>query len=423
MLAKLTQQLVANILSGDCDITIHDTVLSGFELRVRRTGAKTWVYRYRINGSPQKRHKIGAYPGLPVAEARRLALIAAADVAKGIDLNERRKEIRAEAARARENTLGEFLDKQYEPWAKANLSTSKFQLARIRKDFAMWLGKLMTAIDKKLAEDWRTSRKTAGLQSVSINRKLQRVHAVLSKAEEWKVIDHNPLAKLKPLKCDKRGRVRFLDEDEEARLRTALLLREANNRQERERYIEHCRARGMRLLPLRTEQFTDHLQPIILVAANTGLRKSEIFHLRRRDVNLKTRWLTVVGRTSKNKQTRLIPLNQEAYETLKVWLAENPGEDDDYVFPGRKGKRLNNINHAWERLRKMAKLVNFRFHDFRHHFASRLVQSGVDLNTVRELLGHSSIDMVLRYAHLAPSGLATAVEKVARTPVPTEKAA
>jgi len=84
------------------------------------------------------------------------------------------------------------------------------------------------------------------------------------------------------------------------------------------------------------------------------------------------------------------------------------------VFPGAGGQRLKRIDRTWQRLCKRAALQGFRFHDLRHHFASRLVQSGVDLNTVRELLGHADITMVLRYAHLSPDRLATAVEKVAR---------
>jgi site-specific recombinase XerD len=79
---------------------------------------------------------------------------------------------------------------------------------------------------------------------------------------------------------------------------------------------------------------------------------------------------------------------------------------------------MTSITTAWRNLRRLAKLRNFHFHDLRHHFASRLVQAGVDLNSVRELLGHSDIKMVLRYAHLAPEGLADAVEKVARTEFP-----
>jgi integrase len=74
------------------------------------------------------------------------------------------------------------------------------------------------------------------------------------------------------------------------------------------------------------------------------------------------------------------------------------------------GKRMTHINTAWRALRKAAGLPTFRFHDLRHTFASRLVQAGVDLNTVRELLGHTDIVMTLRYAHLAPQNLRAAVE-------------
>jgi site-specific recombinase XerD len=62
---------------------------------------------------------------------------------------------------------------------------------------------------------------------------------------------------------------------------------------------------------------------------------------------------------------------------------------------------------------QLAKLKNFRLHDCRHHFASKLVQAGVDLYTVKELLGHSEVGMAERYSHLAPHNLRAAVEKIA----------
>lgn len=123
--------------------------------------------------------------------------------------------------------------------------------------------------------------------------------------------------------------------------------------------------------------------------------------------------ITLPLKSAKNGQTRRIPLNAEALATLETWrkLAK---DGKPRVFPGVGGGRLKRVDRAWRRLKKGAELQNFRFHDLRHHFASRLVQSGVPLNTVRELLGHADTMMVLRYAHLSPDHLAAAVEKVAR---------
>jgi len=72
---------------------------------------------------------------------------------------------------------------------------------------------------------------------------------------------------------------------------------------------------------------------------------------------------------------------------------------------------------TWEKILKRSRITNFRWHDLRHHFASRLVQQGVPLNTVRDLLGHSSVSMSLRYAHLAPDQRREAVAKLNEKPL------
>jgi len=135
--------------------------------------------------------------------------------------------------------------------------------------------------------------------------------------------------------------------------------------------------------------------PAVLLSINTRLRRGELLKLRWKSIDFARRLLTVEGADSKTRQTRHVPLNGEAMRVLESWREQSG--DGPRVFEISTGFKT-----AWGHILKRANIVVFRWHDLRHHFASRLVQHGVPLNTVRDLLGHSSIAMSLRYAHLAP---------------------
>jgi len=154
---------------------------------------------------------------------------------------------------------------------------------------------------------------------------------------------------------------------------------------------------------------------------NTGLRRGELFRLTWDDISLaRPRHITVTADAGKTSRTRHIPINPIAHESLVKWGAQC-GACKGLVFPGRNGDQLTNIKTAWSAVLCLAKISEFRFHDLRHHFASLLVMNGTDLNTVRELLGHSDIAMTLRYAHLADEHKEAAVNTLCSPRVTTRQ--
>jgi integrase len=150
---------------------------------------------------------------------------------------------------------------------------------------------------------------------------------------------------------------------------------------------------------------------MVLLAMNTGLRRGELFNLTWANVNLRKNQLTVAGEGAKSGKTRHIPLNKEALAVLTRWQ-QSTKATQGLVFPSENGQPFESIKKGWHALLNKAGIEGFRFHDLRHHFASKLVMAGVDLNTVRELLGHSDYAMTLRYAHLAPEHKQDAVERL-----------
>ena len=390
---------------------VRDSELRGFILRVQPSGVMSYVVQYGRG----KRFTIGRTTALTPAQARDLAKEILADVVRGIDPNEKKRQRKEAEARARAaSSLGAFLERDYGPWAESHLKRGAAETARIRSRFADLLDLKLEEVNSWLVDKWRAQRLRQGISPKTVNRDIAALRAALSKAVEWGRLETHPLTRFKPKKVDQKARVRYLSEAEEARLRQALRDREARIRRERATANAWRRARCRPEKPdLADLPFADHLAPMVLLSINTGLRRGELFNLTWADVDLERAMLTVVGYSSKTGTTRHVPLNTEAVTVLRRWKHQTGG-GDGLVFPGRGGSRLTDVKKGWRRLLELAGIEGFRWHDLRHHFASRLVMAGVDLNTVRELLGHSDIKMTLRYAHLAPEHKAAAVAMLVR---------
>ena len=419
--AKLTKSYIDSIEPENGVFRVWDTEVSGYHLRVSPKGAKSFVLRYHFNGKNPD-YTIARYGDITPTEARQRAIKLKGQArADGIDLLAARKASKAaereEYRRKKQDelkTLGSFYDKRYKSWAKANIKTANEVDRLIQKDFRFLRQRKLSDINPWIVSSWSRKSKESGLSNSTINRRVTVLKSILSKAVEWGVIEASPLAGMKREAVDTHSIVRFLDADEQDRLRKALDVRQQKQRDERIRYNQWLQERGRPKFPRLDGMFTDYLKPMVLLGLNTGLRRGELFSLTWANVSLEQSLMTVSGESSKSGKTRHIPLNSEAVSVLKGWLETSEGTG--LVFPSPKtGKRLDNIKKSWSALVKSAQIMNFRFHDLRHHFASHLVMNGVDLNTVRELLGHRSIETTLRYAHLAPEHKAAAVEVLCAT--------
>ncbi len=221
---------------------------------------------------------------------------------------------------------------------------------------------------------YKTQRRNEGASASSINKELAFCkHAFNIAIKEWDWISDNPFSKVGMVKLPQE-RVKWL------------------YREDFDRLYQAC---------------SERLKPIVLIAAHTGMRQDNILSLTWQQVDLKNRIITLEH--TKNGERLGIPMN----ETVKNLLSglSKVRHITGYVFHTSTGTKINGSKAGkWFREAcKKAGITDFRFHDLRHHFASMLVQNGVDLYKVQKLLGHKTGDMTRRYAHLAPKNLENSV--------------
>ncbi len=391
----------ANLLKSDKakyhgkPVDIRDTRLIGFILRVERTTRSYWAQTGR-----GRRTRLGREGEFTPDEARERCAQVLGNVAAG-----RYPLDGLDTADAL--TLGQFIETDFKPWLTAERPRSAARtLQRIETCFGAWYPKPLASITVESIERWRTDRLNSGTKPTTVLRDVMTLSGVLSRAGKLDKLSANPVRRIERPRIDRTPKVRYLDPAEERRLREALRERDAEMRAARDSANRWRKERKQDPLPP-LPHYGDHLTPAVLLSMNTGMRRGELLALRWANVDMKGRQLTIEGATAKAGQTRHIPLNAEALDVLRHWKEQAPA--GERLFPIDTGFKT-----AWGKLLERAHISAFRWHDLRHHFASRLVQAGVPLNTVRELLGHGSMAMTLRYSHLAPDQRAEAVAKLVR---------
>lgn len=317
-----------------------------------------WWIRFTDQYGQLHREKIG--PRSLAVEAYRKRK---AEVKEGIYFPNRRKRF----------ALFKEIAQDFLEYSRANKRSAKDDEQRMR----YWLNTFSDSpIENIIPQDIERHKEALAqnLAPATVNHYLSILKTTFSLAVRNGKVEKNPV-KVVRLLSKNNSRVRYLTEDEEALLMAAL---------------------------------PSHMKEVVRFAIYTGLRRGELLALRWEDVDSSTRTLTI--KRSKHGESRHIPLNRVAWEVLvsvKQRKVLSP-----WIFTTTRGQPFYWLDGTFKKALEKAGIENFRFHDLRHTFASRLRMAGVDLHAVKELMGHKTIAMTLRYSHLSPTYLREETERI-----------
>ena len=277
-----------------------------------------------------------------------------------------------EVTKIRKCTFNE-LASEYEKWCERQraFKTKKIFINQLKQHFT---NIPLRRFNTMIVEQFQTEKLKQQKKPSTCNRLLATLKHMFNKAVEWNMVEEETLKRVR--------KVKFLAE---------------NNR--RLRYLSTEDVQSL------IDKCDNHLRPIVITALHTGMRRGEILSLTWDNIDLKNGFILLD--LTKNGERREIPINQTVREALDGVVRRL---DIPYVFynPDTE-KKYDNVKRSFKSACRRAGIKDFHFHDLRHTFASQLIMSGIDITTVKELLGHKTLTMTLRYSHLAPSHKVKAV--------------
>jgi integrase len=344
--------------------------MATIETRVTDTGEKSYRVKVRLKGYPAQSATFER-----LTDAKKWAAATETAIREGRHFK---------TAEAKKHTLSEMVDR----YIKDVLPTKPKQAIKQAQQLDWWKDKIgayaLADITPAMIVQYRdelasgeTYRGTQRSPATVVRYMAALSHAFTIAANEWQWLEDSPMRKVKKPK-ESRGRVRFLDDVE------------------RERFLAVCQQSSNKQLYL-----------CVILALSTGMRQGELMGLKWQDVNLKDGF--IILHETKNGERRRVPLAGHGLELLREH-AKVRRLDTDLLFPGNvHADKPIDLRKPFENALKMAEINDFHWHDLRHCTASYLAMNGASLAEIAEVLGHKTLQMVKRYAHLSDGHVSNVV--------------
>ena len=369
MKAKITKRFVDSVCPGEREITIWDSELPGFILRVTTTGHKGFFLRYRTKGHRERKPKIGDYGAVTPDEAREIAKTWLRIVAEGGDPSSERMALRTAP------TMDDLRERYMKEYSKPNKVHHSH-----KNEKSMWARHIIPRVGTRKVVDIEDGdmgdlhKHITKSGPVVANRCMALLSCAFTQAEKWKW----------------RGRgtnpCRFVKRNREKKRKIAL---NPQKIQTLGKVLNEWDGKG---------RYEARVADFFRLMMLTGARPIELVQIAIDDIDRETRKIAI-PKNKENNPDKTIPLGPAAWEIVKRLIQ---GTNAEWLFPSsrRIGRHIQKPATQWRRIRKAAKLGELGMYGLRHTFASTGIAQGLSLEQIGGVLGHSKETMTETYGYL-----------------------